>query len=58
MKEETIDTEQRILDAAREVFSKSGLKGARMVEIAEKAGINRAMLNYYFRTKQKLYDRT
>ena len=51
------DTEQKILDAAKTVFYRKGLKGARMQEIADEAGINRALLNYYFRTKGKLYDK-
>ena len=50
------DTEQKILEAAKTIFYRKGLKGARMQEIADEAGINRALLNYYFRTKGKLYD--
>ena len=50
-------TEQKILEAAKTVFYKKGLGGTRMQEIADEAGINRALLNYYFRTKQKLYRR-
>lgn len=49
-------TEDRILDAAREVFMKHGLYGARMQDIADTAGINKALLHYYFRNKQKLFD--
>lgn len=51
------DTEGRILDAARRVFVKKGLSGARMQEIADEAGINKALLHYYFRSKEKLFDR-
>ena len=54
---EQINTEQKILEAAKEVFYKKGLGGARMSEIADKAKINKAMLHYYFRSKQKLFDR-
>lgn len=57
MSVEVIDTEQKILEAAKTIFYKKGLKGARMQEIADEAGINRALLNYYFRTKGKLYDK-
>ncbi|MGA7305976.1 MAG: TetR/AcrR family transcriptional regulator [Rhodothermales bacterium] len=49
-------TEEKIFDAAREVFYKQGYDGARMQEIARKAGINQSMLHYYFRTKEKLFD--
>ncbi len=57
MKEENSNTEQLILNAAREVFVKNGLDGARMQDIADKAGINKALLHYYFRSKEKLFDR-
>jgi len=46
----------RILDAAREVFVERGLDGARMQDIADKAGINKALLHYYFRNKEKLFE--
>ncbi|TRZ52812.1 TetR/AcrR family transcriptional regulator [bacterium] len=54
----TIDqkTERRILDSARNVFYRKGLSGARMQEIADEAGINKAMLHYYYRTKDKLFE--
>src|SRR5881396_2875694 len=50
------DTEQRILDAAHEVFIRRGTAGARMQEIAAEAGVNQALLHYYFRTKERLSD--
>lgn len=49
-------TENQILVAAREVFIAKGLEGARMQEIADQAGINKALLHYYFRSKEKLFD--
>lgn len=49
-------TEQQIFDAARKVFLKKGLDGARMQEIADEAGINKALLHYYFRSKEKLFE--
>lgn len=49
-----VATEQRILDAARAVFVRRGTAGARMQEIAEEAGVNQALLHYYFRTKERL----
>ena len=50
------DTEQRILQAARTVFVRSGTAGARMQEIAEEAGVNQALLHYYFRSKERLSE--
>jgi AcrR family transcriptional regulator len=50
------NTEERILHAAQEVFIQKGMDGTRMQEIADTAGINKALLHYYFRTKQKLYE--
>ncbi len=50
-------TEEKILDAAKEVFMKYGLYGARMQDIADTAKINKALLHYYFRNKEKLFDK-
>ena len=50
------DTEQRILDAAHAVFIRTGTAGARMQEIAREAGVNSALLHYYFRSKQRLAE--
>ena len=52
----TPSTEQHILLSAKSAFARKGKDGARMQEIADSAGINKAMLHYYFRDKQKLYD--
>ncbi len=49
------DTKIRILEAAYEEFALKGKDGARMQEIADRAGINKAMLNYYFTSKDQLY---
>ena len=49
-------TETQILNAARDVFYRKGLAGARMQEIADEAGINKAMLHYYFRSKDQLFE--
>lgn len=49
-------TEARILEAARQVFRQKGYVGARMEEIAEKAQINKSMLHYYFRSKERLFE--
>ena len=48
------DTEQRILDAAHAVFVRRSTAGARMQEIAAEAGVNQALLHYYFRNKEQL----
>ena len=50
------DTESRILDAAHVVFLRRGTAGARMTEIAREAGVNHALLHYYFRSKQRLAE--
>lgn len=49
-------TEVNILLAARKIFIEKGLDGARMQDIADEAGINKAMLHYYFRNKEKLFE--
>ena len=49
-------TEDKIKNAARAVFYKKGFASTRTRDIAEEAGINLALLNYYFRSKQKLFD--
>jgi TetR/AcrR family transcriptional regulator len=48
------DAEQRILEAAHRVFLRHGSAGARTQEIADEAGVNKALLHYYFRTKERL----
>lgn len=48
-------TEERIKEAARKVFIRKGLAGARMQEIADEARINKAMLHYYYRSKKHLF---
>jgi len=50
------NTEEKIVEAAKTVFIKKGMDGARMQEIADEAGINKALLHYYFRSKEKLFD--
>jgi TetR/AcrR family transcriptional regulator len=49
-------TQEKIFDAAAEIFEEKGLAGARMQNIADKAGINKALLHYYFRTKDHLFE--
>lgn len=50
------NTEQAILEAAGKVFTQKGYAAARMEDIAKEAGINRALLHYYFRSKDKMFD--
>jgi len=49
------NTEDKLLESAREIFIQKGFEGARMQEIANHAGINKALLHYYFRSKEKLF---
>ncbi len=48
-------TEEKILDAARKIFVQQGMMGARMQDIADEAGINKALLHYYFKNKEELF---
>lgn len=50
-----MDKEKAILTAARQVFLTKGLDGARMQEIADLAGTNKALIHYYYRSKDNLY---
>lgn len=54
--EKDISTEEKIKNVARKVFHEKGYGQARTRDIAEEAGINLALLNYYFRSKEKLFD--
>ncbi|MFW6157387.1 MAG: TetR/AcrR family transcriptional regulator, partial [Balneolaceae bacterium] len=50
------ETEAQIFEAAQKVFQRNGYAGARMQEIADEAGINKSMLHYYYRSKEKLFQ--
>lgn len=52
---EKMNTEEKILEAAKKVFVRRGFDGTRMQEIADEAGINKALLHYYYRSKEKLF---
>lgn len=54
--QDKLSTEEKILAAAKQVFHKKGYAGTRTRDIADAAGINLALLNYYFRSKSKLFD--
>ena len=51
-----ISTEHKIIAAAKTVFTKKGYSATRTRDIAAEAGINLALLNYYFRSKEKLFE--
>lgn len=51
-----INTEGKIVEAAEKVFIENGMAGARMQQIADEAGINKALLHYYYRSKEKLFS--
>ncbi len=50
-----VSMEEQILNAARKVFTSKGFDGTSMQEIANEAGINKSLLHYYFRSKEKLF---
>jgi AcrR family transcriptional regulator len=54
-KELNLSTEEKIKAAARKVFMEKGFGASRTRDIADEAGINLALLNYYFRSKEKLF---
>ena len=56
MTEQDVETRDRILEAAHAVFLRHGTSGARMQEIADEAGVNKALLHYYFGSKALLAD--
>ena len=56
MIEKELTTEEKILLSASKVFTEKGFAGTRTRDIAEEAGINLALLNYYFRSKEKLFE--
>jgi AcrR family transcriptional regulator len=51
-----VSTEEKIKEAARKVFTRKGYAATRTRDIAEAAGLNLALLNYYFRSKEKLFE--
>ena len=51
-----LSTEEKIMQAAKKLFTQNGFAATRTRDIAKEAGINLALLNYYFRSKEKLFD--
>ncbi|GGD80745.1 TetR family transcriptional regulator [Emticicia aquatilis] len=56
MKQQNSQTEEKILEAAEQIFLRDGYGDARMQDIADLAGINKALLHYYFRSKDNLFE--
>jgi TetR/AcrR family transcriptional regulator len=56
MTENDKQTEEKIFEAATDVFIEKGMDGARMQDIANHAGINKSLLHYYYRTKDHLFN--
>jgi TetR/AcrR family transcriptional regulator len=56
VRSKSLSPEIRILAAARAEFIERGLRGARMQSIADRGEVNKALLHYYFRSKEKLYE--
>jgi len=56
MAENDKQTEEKIFEAATDVFVEKGMDGTRMQHIADRAGINKSLLHYYYRTKDRLFE--
>lgn len=56
METKALQTEQKIKEAARKIFQEKGFEGTKTRDIAKEAGINLALMNYYFRSKQALFE--
>ncbi len=56
MAENDKQTEEKIFEAATEVLVEKGMDGTRMQHIADRAGINKSLLHYYYRTKDRLFE--
>ena len=54
---EELNTEEKIKEVAASLFMKQGFAATKTRDIAEKAGINLALLNYYYRSKEKLFNK-
>lgn len=54
--QKSLETKERILHAAKKEFAERGFDGARMGSIARRANANQALLHYYFKSKEKLYE--
>ena len=50
------NTEEKIRQVAKRLFTERGYNGTKIRDVAEEAGVNIALLNYYFRSKERLYE--
>ena len=50
------DTGEKIINTATSIFEEKGYSGTRMQEIADKAGINKALLHYYYKSKERMFQ--
>ena len=55
MEKTSLNTENRIRKAAKEIFLRYGFHGSRLQQIAEIAEVNKSIIHYYFRSKKGLY---
>jgi len=53
-----LNIENHIIEIAADVFEEKGFAGARMQQIADQAKINKSLLHYYFRSKEKLFEKS
>ena len=58
MKQDDSKAQERILEAAEREFVDKGFQGAKLGEIAKQAGVNKTLIYYYFKDKEKLYEET
>ena len=56
MSEIVLNTEENIRNAAHKIFHQTGFDGTSVQDIASEAGTTKSMVNYYFRTKEKLFS--
>ena len=54
--EQRAETMEQIFDAAEELFSKHGLHGVTLKDVAKQVGVHHTLLNYYFADKKALFD--
>ena len=56
MGKKSVITQNKIADAAREMFLEKGFDGVKMQELADRAGVNKGLLHHYFKNKQSIFD--
>lgn len=53
---DSVETKARILKTAEKIFSEEGFDGARVDKIAKEAGVNKALIYYYFKSKNEILE--